>query len=410
MPSQAVDSSTVVRDRLGDEMSRYSESIVRRAKSSLKRWMNAAVDAVRAPIRKPTVLLVTGDAGHEKVQQIDVRLRHLLDHLPDEVSTRTVRSALPMDYLRHSGVVTADSAAVPPWVRKLRWFADLDYDVNPADGMALMDFGTALRGRVHKQIANSYRIFVRHVEQLKVAGHRPVYLFGTGPSLQLAANRSFSDGIVVVCNTVVRDAELWHHLNPDILTAGDAIYHFGHTPHARAFRADALRRLVESKGRTLFVYPLQFDVIVRPEFREVESLLVPIPWGGHTDITVDLTKHFRLPGVGNVLNVLLLPLGCTLSSDVRLWGFDGRAPSDSGFWANSSRHSYPELMQSIRDAHPAFFASMTPKGNEIQYVNEVHGDWLDDRLSEAEERGFSFHMLHRSWTPTLQKRYRQPTS
>jgi hypothetical protein len=370
--------------------------------------MNTVVDAVRAPVRKPTVLLVTGDTGRGKVREIDVRLRHLLDHLPREVSTRTVRRAVPLDYLRHSGVVTADSAAVPSLVRKLRWFADLDYDANPADGMALMDFGTALRGGTRQRIRTSHRIFMRHVDQLKLAGNRPVYLFGTGPSLQLAANRSFSDGIVVVCNTIVRDAELWHHLNPDILTAGDAIYHFGHTPHARAFRADALRRLVESRGRTAFVYPLQFDVIVRPEFREVESLLVPIPWGGHTDITVDLIERFRLPGVGNVLNVLLLPLGCTLSSDVRLWGFDGRAPSDSGFWANSDRHSYPELMQSIRDAHPAFFASMTPAGNEIQYVNEVHGDWLDDRLSEAEERGFSFQMLHRSWTPTLQKRYREP--
>jgi hypothetical protein len=391
-------------------MSRYSESSVRRAKSSLKRWMNAAADTLRAPILKPTVLLVTGDASPGKVREVDVRLRHLLDHLPGEVDTRTVRRAAPMDYLRQSGVVTADSAAAPLWVRKLRWFADLDYDANPTDGMALMDFGTALSGGTRERIGTSHRIFVRRVNQLKMAGNRPVYLFGTGPSLQLAANRSFSDGIVVVCNTVVRDAELWHHLNPDILTAGDAIYHFGHTPHARAFRADALRRLIESEGRTLFVYPLQFDVIVRPEFGEVESLLVPIPWGGHTDVTVDLTERFCLPGVGNVLNVLLLPLGCTMSPDVRLWGFDGRAPNDSGFWANSDRHSYPELMQSIRDAHPAFFASMTPAGNEIQYVNEVHGDWLDDRLTEAEERGFSFQMLHRSWTPTLQKRYRESIS
>jgi hypothetical protein len=30
---------------------------------------------------------------------------------------------------------------------------------------------------------------------------------------------------------------------------------------------------------------------------------------------------------------------------------------------------------------------------------------LDDRLSEAESRGFQFRMLHRSWTPTLQKRF-----
>jgi hypothetical protein len=120
---------------------------------------------------------------------------------------------------------------------------------------------------------------------------------------------------------------------------------------------------------------------------------------------VDLTKHFCLPQIENVLATLLLPLGCTLGTDVRLWGFDGRAPSDSGFWANSDRHAYPELIQSIRDAHPAFFAEKTPTGEEAQYVNRVHGDLLDERLTEAEGRGFQFRMLHASWTPTLQKRY-----
>jgi hypothetical protein len=107
----------------------------------------------------------------------------------------------------------------------------------------------------------------------------------------------------------------------------------------------------------------------------------------------------------NVLTILLLPLGCTLSSDVKLWGFDGRAPSDSGFWANSNRQSYPELMQANREAHPAFFADFVPKGNEAKYANEVHGDLLDERLTEAERRGFRFQMLHHTWTPTLQKRY-----
>jgi hypothetical protein len=300
-----------------------------------------------------------------------------------------------------------DAAEVPAFAcRHLGWVADLDYDTNMRDGWDLMLLGEALnRGHRSNSVTAVRQTFVDHVRRLNVDGVRPVYLFGTGPSLQLADQRSFADGTTVVCNTIVRDPELWHHLAPAFLTAGDAIYHFGHTPHASAFRADALRRLQESNGRTLFVYPAHFDVIVRSEFRDVQSLLVPIPYGEHTDITVDLTKHFCLPQLENVLATLLLPLGCTLSNDVRLWGFDGRAPSDSGFWANSDRHAYPELMQSIRDSHPAFFAEKTPKGDEAQYVNKVHGDLLDERLTEAEHRGFEFRMLHASWTPTLQKRY-----
>jgi hypothetical protein len=353
---------------------------------------------------------VTGNAPPAKTQEIEARLRFLFTHLGKPLKLRSVRRASPFAYIRSTAVVAVEADRIPSFVRRhLDTVADLDFETNRGDAQALMELGVGLtRAPLRKAVATSRMTFVNHVQRLKADGPRPVYLFGTGPSLQLARQRSFDDGPTVVCNTIVRDADLWHHLAPAVLTACDAIHHFGPTPHAQAFRADALRRLQESNGRTLFVYPDLFDVIVRSEFQEVDSLLVPIPFGEHTDITVDLTKRFGLPLHPNMLNVLtmmLLPLGCTLSTDVRLWGFDGRAPSDSGFWANSERHSYPELMPSLRDLHPAFFADFTPKGNEAKYVNQVHGDLLDERLAEAERRGFRFQMLHRSWTPTLQKRY-----
>jgi hypothetical protein len=388
-------------------MTRYSYALRARALVAARRWFNVVVDSIRAPIRRPDVLVVTGDASPEKVREIEVRLRFLFTHAGRILNVRRAHRASALDYLRNTAVVAVDSRAVPAVaLRHLRWVADLDYDTNMADGWALMDVGDALtRRRRRHAVAAARQTFMDHVQRLKADGPRPVYLFGTGPSLRLADQRSFADGTTVVCNTIVRDPELWHHLAPAFLAAGDAIYHFGHTPHAQAFRADSLRRLQESNGRTLFIYPAQFDVIVRAEFRDVEPLLVPVPYGEHTDMTVDLTKHFWLPQLENVLVTLLLPLGCTVSNDVRLWGFDGRAPTDSGFWANSDRHAYPELMQSLRDSHPAFFAEKTPKGNEVKYANRVHGDLLEERLSEAERRGFEFRMLHSSWTPTLQKRY-----
>jgi hypothetical protein len=353
------------------------------------------------------VLLVSGDSSHEKVDEVDARVRFLLGHIGKVLDHRVSRSPRALDYVRETAVIAVDANAVPKFARRhIRWVADLDYERNPTDGWALMDLGVALRSDGSDIADTARKTFGNHVETLKRHGPRPVYLFGTGPSLGLAGNRSFADGVSVVCNTIVRDAELFHHLSPAILVAGDAIYHFGHTPHAVAFRQDALRRLIESDGHTIFVYPSQFDVIVRSEFAEVRELLVPIPYGTHTDITVDLTRDFRLPILENVLANLLLPVGCTLSPDVRMWGFDGRAPTDSGFWANSSRHAYPDLMQTIREAHPAFFANKTPKGNEAKYANKVHGDLLDERLTAAEIRGFQFTMLHSSWSPTLQRRYR----
>lgn len=374
----------------------------------IRQRLNDTLNWVRSPLRRSSVLLVTGDAPEQKVSEVENRLRFLFAHLGEDFDIRIARHASPMAYLRNTAVAAVDGTAIPASVsRHLGWAADLDYETNPTDGWALIDLGAAIRGPRHDAAAAARRTLIDRVDQIRAAGERPAYLFGTGPSLQLAADRSFADGTTIVCNTIVRDTELWNHLSPDFLVAGDAIYHFGQNPHSCAFRADALRRLRESDGRTLFVYPAQFDLIVRPEFADVESLLVPIPFGPHSDPTVDLTRCFYLPKLENVLACLLLPLGCTISRDVRLWGFDGRAPSDSGFWANSDRHSYPELMQSIRDAHPAFFADKIPKGNEIQYVNKAHGDLLDSRLMDAEQRGFTFRMLHPSWTPTLQKRFHE---
>jgi hypothetical protein len=393
-------------------MTRYSSPLKERAKLAVWRGINNTVDWLRTPVRKSRILLVTGGASPAKSAEVEARLQFLFSHLDDVPEFRRARTAPARAYLRNQGVVAVDAGALTVRARRnLRWVADLDYEANPFDGWALMELGAVFSGKeLQSAVATGRRTFIERVRDIKAAGPRPVYLFGTGPSLASANEMTFSDGTTVVCNTIVRDPELWHHLKPDFFTAGDAIYHFGHTAHARAFRGDALRRLKESEGSTLFVYPAVFDVIVRSEFQDVKELLVPIPWGEHDDLTVDLANRFSLPRTGNVLNALLLPLGCTLSTDVRLWGFDGRAPTDNGFWSNSSRHAYPELMQTIRNAHPAFFADLIPPGNESRYVNEVHGDLLDERLTEAEGRGFQFRMLHRSWTPTLHKRFRNETS
>jgi hypothetical protein len=109
--------------------------------------------------------------------------------------------------------------------------------------------------------------------------------------------------------------------------------------------------------------------------------------------------------MGNVLPLLLLPLACSFSQKVYLWGFDGRGPEDKLFWRNSAKHSYPEYIPELQRAHPAFFSYNLPKENLNKYVQQVHGDVLEAELTKAEEKGWKFFMMHKSWTPTLQKRY-----
>lgn len=293
----------------------------------------------------------------------------------------------------------------PAWVRALRsGVFDVDFCNNPHDGWAWCEF--ARFGRKPSPVERSARRRLEvAVSGLRAAGLTKSYLFGTGASLERAISRDWSDGYRIVCNTIARDRDLWHHIDPHFVVAGDAIYHFGFTEFARRFRADLAERLRESA--TCFVYPDLFTAIVEREFAEFSERLIPVPTGRHEAIHVDLAATFALPALGNVLNILLLPLGCTLSRNVFLWGFDGRAPDDNLFWSNSSRHSYPELIDTLQKAHPAFFAHYVPADKPGSYVATFHGDRLDLALNVAERQGWHFVMMHRSWTPTLQKRFRE---
>ena len=281
---------------------------------------------------------------------------------------------------------------------------DIDYRRNPTDGWEWC--GLAQFYSPTADLCASKQRFKEYVDALRKQQLEICYVFGTGPSLENAIERDWSDGYRIVCNTIVRDPVLWQHLNPHFIVAGDAIYHFGHTAFARAFRKDLKERLSETQ--TFFVYPDGYDGIVRRELGMFSERLIPIPLGEHARINVDLTRNFTLPiGLGNVLAMILLPLACTLSRKVGLWGFDGRAPNDKLFWGNSDKHSYPELIPDLQRAHPHFFEYHVPKEEPNRYVKEVHGDLLDERLGLAEREGHTFVMLHSSWTPTFQKRYRQ---
>lgn len=279
---------------------------------------------------------------------------------------------------------------------------DVDFRTNPMDGWAWTGLADYL-GRDRINFSLAHKRLSERITTLKQQARTRCYIFGTGPSLATAMDRRWDDGYRIVCNTIVRDSSLWDYLKPDFIVAGDAIYHFGHTRFARAFRRD-LRARLESTD-TFFVYPAQFHAIVARELAGLEERLIPVPSGWRRAINIDLTRSFKLPNLGNVLGLLLLPLACTLSKRVYLWGFDGRAPDDKLFWSNSSKHSYPEYVEELQKAHPRFFEYHVPASDPNKYIRSVQGDGLELCLQLAEKRGWHFVMMHPSWTATLQKRY-----
>jgi hypothetical protein len=352
---------------------------------------------------KDEILLFSKNISPEEVHEIAIRVRYYVPAFPEQrmrvVSRWPWRALLTLDPLLLFGKVPGYAA---PLAKVLHNLFFIDYRSYPQDGWEWVRL-TNLCHRHRPDVRGARQVLTKSVLALREQKLDKSYIFGTGPSLEKAIDRDWSDGYRIVSNTIVKDPVLWKHLNPHFIVAADAIYHFGHTSFAHAFRKDLKDRLSETP--TFFVYPAFFDAIVQRHFSPYKDRLIPIPMGFHQNLHVDLCTEFRLPNLGNVLPLMLLPLGCTLSKTVCLWGFDGRAPSDQLFWRNSAKHTYEELIPDIQRAHPCFFQHHVPKEDPNKYVRRVHGDLLEERLTAAEALGYQFRLLHRSWTATLQKRF-----
>jgi hypothetical protein len=231
-------------------------------------------------------------------------------------------------------------------------------------------------------------------------GNGVVYIFGTGPSLDSSMHHDFSDGIRIICNTAVKNEALLAHIRPQIIVAGDALYHFGDSRHATAFRNDLYRAMAQH--RSLFVCPSEFFPLLIAECPpELHSLIVPIPQGKGESFLPTLWSRYQLPNLGNVLNRLLIPTAIALGKDIRLLGFDGRKPSDIGFWENSHLNSYPELLEILKADNPAFFDGLVPSDQPNSYVNETLGQSLSENIKRCVRYGWRFGLIAPSALPGL---------
>ncbi|MGH2415355.1 MAG: hypothetical protein ACRDEA_17035, partial [Microcystaceae cyanobacterium] len=354
------------------------------------------------------VFIAAPESASEQIIEIKKRCDFYTPDLAVEVVKIARKGTLPLKtaFAPEPLLILGHKQLKPLWIYNYRGgIFKVDYLHNSDDGGEWHKLLNYVSDRSNDYLLESKNRFVRRVEELQKESLNKCYIFGTGPSLEQAINRNWSDGYRVVCNTIVRDSELWKHLDPHFIVAGDSIYHFGCTTFAKTFRKDLAERLSESQA--MFIYPALFHNLVIREFSNLADRLVPIPKKHHKKINVNLMRKFELPNLGNVLAVLHLPVACTLSNNIYLFGFDGRAPDDKLFWSNSSKHTYLEFMEELKIAHPHFFKYNVPQNNPQKYIREVHGDMLDRKMTEAENEGWKFIMLHKSWTPMLQKRYVQ---
>ena len=351
-------------------------------------------------LKNEIILQCHNDTSESKIKEVMRRMNFFFN---DQFNIKILKSnKLPLFFNKPIFSVGFDN------VKTFKFFYrgfiyDVDYDNDPNEAWEYHNALTFINKEIdflkYQQKLSDYRT------SLDSTTNTGSYVFGTGPSLENAINREWQDGFKVVCNTIGKDKELWHHINPHAIVCGDGIYHFGIGDFAVKFREDLKCRLKESS--TIMIYPSIFHTFVLREFSEFSNRLYPIPIQNIKTVHHDLMKNYSLPQLENILPLLLLPVACTFSKNVFLWGFDGRAPKDQDFWKNSNKHFYQEYVDQLKVLHPAFFTKQIPANSQKAYVEKVHGQVLEDVLSKAEKNGYVFEILHKTFTPVLAKRHNQ---
>ena len=231
------------------------------------------------------------------------------------------------------------------------------------------------------------------------AGAQEAYVFATGPSLDTVFEMNIPDRAVkVVCNSIVRNDELLSHIQPDVLTFADPVFHFGPSEYAAQFRADAVRAIQAYDCWCVVNTPN--DILVRARFPEVADRIIGIP------ARPALSRfHFPKPSAlhvrstGNIMTLFMLPIASSLADRIHVVGADGREKNESYFWKHSSIAQYDRLMNSAVQTHPSFFRDRL----YADYYDE-HVELLRELVEFGEARGKQYESLTPSFVPVLHDR------
>jgi glycosyltransferase involved in cell wall biosynthesis len=211
-------------------------------------------------------------------------------------------------------------------------------------------------------------------------GRATAYLVGTGPSARAALDVDMTDGVRIVCNTVLIDDELMAHVDPHIVAFADPIFHFGPSSYAAAFQR-ALDRQARHHDFTI-VTTERYAALLACQLPHLAERVVGVREVAteHAN-NFDLLEEVAVRPYPNVLTMLMLPLAATYSTRVAMIGFDGRAPGEAYFWRHGDSVQFARELTEIRSVHPGFF--------NLDYADYYaeHVNCLERMLTAMERRG-----------------------
>ena len=225
------------------------------------------------------------------------------------------------------------------------------------------------------------------------------YAFGTGESLDTAYNYNFNDGYRIVCNSMIKNIHLMKHIEPDFLVFADAIYHFGPSVYAFAFR-NALVEFVKRFPSCVILIPENLYHHFIENHPHLKDKVFSIPPDKHKKVIIDLKKEYSYHRFENILNLLILPIASTLSDNIYFLGFDGRSEEIEGFWKYSNKNNFIDLLPMQKLAHPGFFT-----GRNYEADTGNFSDQTELIMQYGEGMGKSYYSLNTSNNKAMKKRF-----
>ena len=341
----------------------------------------------------------------------------ITDDLDPMITKLFERVASRIHLLRPEEIETIDPNAFPV-TDVLVW------DKEKSDGLAEQDYlknicqkkmtiwqvdpnSIAQEGNIYIDIFNEYHMqshsaeaesALKFLDFFKSEGqYENALIIASGPSSSHWAQQSKEERFVIVCNSVIKNADLMRHFQPQALVFGDPIFHFGPSSYAANFR-DQLMKSAHNFSYKIFM-PLKFYNFFLAHFPDLKDRVIGIPFSQDVDWNLSLFDNFQVKTTKNILTFLMMPIATTFAKNVSLLGCDGRPISqDDYFWSHEKSVQFNDKMEGIKRVHPAFF-----KIDYNDYYTQ-HCESLRQQIEFAEAHGFTFNCSAYSHIPALQKR------
>ncbi len=203
-------------------------------------------------------------------------------------------------------------------------------------------------------LEESHCRFKEKISSLRQREYLASAIFGTGPSIDLALKYDFSRCFTHVCNTIILSEELMDHIQPNFVSAGDVVSHFGVSTYAHQFREKLFEILISRD--CMFLTTAQFGYLFMLHYPEAADKVLACDQRGFVP-NYDLLNDWSLPCLDSVFNIHMSPTCATVSDTVFVLGCDGKNPDEKlneDFWQHSPQAQLHHLVDSGHKCHPTF--------------------------------------------------------